>query len=111
MIFSISFCIINTDFIKIILDIEKTAEKSNFCCLIKVSDSLLTSAFSVLVDRSDMVGKTVGAKFRCGKCHCFENGARIIIFAANTLFIGNTVFGRVDKILSGSDNTDYREYS
>ena len=51
------------------------------------------------------------AKFRCGECHVSEYCTRIIVLGRNAFLIGNAIFSRVDKILTGPYDSYYGEYS
>lgn len=57
-----------------------------------------------------MIVAEVGrVKFTYGERHIIEDPAGIILVGYNAFLVGNGVFGRVDEILRGADNTNDRE--
>jgi hypothetical protein len=77
-------------------------------CIYFLTTATTFSALFTFISRLVISG---GTKFSCGKCHASEYCARIVVLGRNTFLFGNTIFGCMDKVLSGSDYANNREES
>ena len=71
---------------------------------------LLTSA--MLISAGLVIRNKVGrTKFIYGKCHRIEKTARIVLAGRYALFVGNTIFSGIDKVLRRTNDSDNRKYA